>query len=120
MNELDIRKWVDRANLDLSAATYLLDGQYYQDAAFHGQQAVEKALKALFLKKFSKLIRTHELVFLAKKVGANPEILKLCETLNPFFVQTRYPGYEEEISAEETEELIANAKKVIEWAVNQL
>ena len=116
MNSEKVGKWLARAKLDLQTARYLLDGEYYQDAVFHAQQAVEKALKAVYLKKNNELIKTHELVFLAKKVGAPEEILNLCEALNPFFVQARYPDYEEDVNAEEAEKIIEEATKVVKWA----
>ncbi len=115
MDDDKIGKWLERAKLDLQTARYLLEGEYYLDAVFHAQQSVEKALKALYLKKFNELVKTHELVFLAKKVDAPNEILELCEALNPFFVQTRYPDYEEEITAEEAEKIIKDATMVIKW-----
>ncbi|MBI5636247.1 HEPN domain-containing protein [Candidatus Micrarchaeota archaeon] len=73
-------------------------------------------MKAVYLRKFNQLIKTHELVFLGKKTGAPASVLGVCEQLNPFFIQLRYPDYEEDISGKEASGLIECAKKVVEWA----
>lgn len=113
-------KWFDRAKLDLETARHILGAGYWQNASFMAHQAAEKALKAVYLKKFEEVVKTHELVFLARKVGAPNAVLELCEELNPFFIQARYPDYEEELSVDDVEKLIEDAREVIEWVEKSL
>lgn len=120
MKEAKPERWLERAKKELETATYLAEGGYFEDAAFHSQQAAEKALKAAYMKKFGELTKTHELVFLGKKVGVPGEVLESCEALNPFFVQTRYPDYAEILSEEDCRETIESAKEVIEWVESTL
>ena len=120
MENLDPVVWLQRAKYDLKAAEYNITGELFDHASFWCQQATEKALKAVYIKKFGKLLKVHELVHLGKKVGAPVEILELCEELNPYYIQTRYPDYEEKLSQEEVERAMVVASKVIQWAETKL
>ncbi|MBK5190671.1 MAG: HEPN domain-containing protein [Methanosarcinales archaeon] len=55
--EEDIQRWWDRATEDLETAKFNFRGKKYRAAAFFSQQATEKALKALYIKRFRKLKR---------------------------------------------------------------
>ena len=91
-----------------------------EQICFHAQQAVEKAFKAVLL--FSKVDfpLTHdlqELIEVCEEAGiALPEDLKEVDTLTPYAVETRYPGYWEPITEMDKEEAIQLADKVLQWA----
>lgn len=120
MENLDPVAWIKRAKYDLKAAEHDAEGELFDHAVFWCQQAAEKALKAVYIKKFSKLLKIHELVYLARAIGAPPELLNLCEDLNPYYIQTRYPDYEETLSEEEAQKAIRIAEKVVKWAEKNL
>jgi hypothetical protein len=57
----EVEAWMDRARLDLRAARVDIDADppLLADAAFHCQQAVEKALKALLTRHDHAFAKTH-------------------------------------------------------------
>lgn len=81
-----------QAEKDYEAAKRNFDIKQYYLVAFLCQQAVEKALKALYIKKYKRLLKVHDLVLLARKVDAPSEIQDLCKSLNSYYIETRYPG----------------------------
>lgn len=78
----EIKDWLRKAEKEMNTARANLEIGEYDAAAFYSHQAAEKALKALFILKFHRLWKTHDLVALSEKLGAPEEISKLCETLN--------------------------------------
>ena len=82
--------WIKMAENDLSDAKFNLKHGRLNTAAFLSHQAAEKALKALYILKFNKLLKVHDLVKLGKQVGADENILNACDLLNPFYIETRY------------------------------
>jgi HEPN domain-containing protein len=119
MVEAPVDKWIIKAEKDLSDAEFNLANGRYEVAAFLAHQAAEKALKALYILKFKRLWKIHDLKELAVKVDAPKEIIKIGDALNPHYIQTRYPvevTYDEELA----EEAVENAKKVVEWIKKKL
>lgn len=114
--ESEVKAWLDQAEKDLELAKYDLKGEYYEDACFHSQQAAEKALKAVYIKKFKDLLKIHDVKLLAQKVSAPPEIIEIGDQLNPFYTITRYPDIEEPtVTEEDTKDAIKKAERVLEW-----
>lgn len=66
MAEESIEKWIVRAERDLSDAEFNLINGRYEVAAFLAHRAAEKALNALYILKFKKLWKIHDL----KRVGS--------------------------------------------------
>jgi HEPN domain-containing protein len=62
-----VREWLTKAMLDLKAARTISENvpQYLDGAAFHCQQAVEKAIKALLTLHDQRFGKTHDLELLA-------------------------------------------------------
>ena len=89
-------------------------------SCFHAQQAAEKALKAVLLSRGREFPYTHdieELLRLVEEAGLKlPESVRQADALTPFAIETRYPGYWEEIREEEEAEALRIAGKVVEWA----
>ncbi|MBI5356449.1 HEPN domain-containing protein [Candidatus Collierbacteria bacterium] len=85
--------WIKAAEIDLKSAKTLGVGtDLSAPIAFHSQQAAEKAIKALILKKFHKISKTHDLMKLAKEAEiTNDEIISQLKYLNRFYQPTRYP-----------------------------
>jgi HEPN domain-containing protein len=96
------------AKADGAACTALLaaPGVRFANAGFHGQQAVEKALKAVLTMMGCDFGRTHNLVALAGQLQqagqAIPEVGDLFSLLNPYAVTLRYDDIEAELMSAST------------------
>ena len=67
----EIENWLEQAEADFDGAEYNFEGGKYYIAAFLCQQAVEKALKALFLyEKKGEVPQSHSLIYLATNTSA--------------------------------------------------
>jgi HEPN domain-containing protein len=91
---------------------------------FHAQQAVEKAVKGVLLRRQADFTRTHDLsalIELLKKTGAAwPTQLEDAKDLTPYAVQTRYPGYIAQLTRKEMDVAIQLAEGVLDWAKAEL
>jgi len=87
--------WLQWAREDLWRAELLLSHDDVYGAAFHTQQAVEKALKAFLLAQGWQLERTHNLPYLLQMATQYlPDLSAyeaLCQRANQF-IGARYPG----------------------------
>lgn len=110
---------------DLEAAKKNLEIGEYHITAFLAQQAVEKALKALFIETKKETIQTHSLVYLGRELNLPKDLIKILRDLTPDFVISRYPDIAGEVPYELYDEDIAKEKidgaaKVIEWVKKNL
>jgi HEPN domain-containing protein len=115
----EVKEWMEKAEKDLKRAEFLLSVGDFEDCAFHAHQAAEKALKALYILKFKRLWKTHDLEMIASTLKAQKRIIETSRKLNPHYIETRYPTkteYNEEIATN----AIDNAKKVIKWVKEKL
>jgi HEPN domain-containing protein len=117
------REWLNRAESDLLLAKTKKKGIYLEDLCFHAQQAVEKAIKALLIKKGVEFPYVHdiaELLTLLEKTGQKlPKTIREGEKLTRFAVFTRYPGIAQTISQKEYEEAIKVGEEVVRWVKAQ-
>lgn len=111
-----IEQWLSQAKRDLETAEYLLEGLRFKEASFFCQQAAEKALKAFIIHKNKELIRTHDLVRLAKLVDLPVDLETECDRLTQVYIDTRYPdtglGF---YSKAEVEEDLMTARRITQW-----
>lgn len=89
--------WLGRAREDILSADVLReDPRCYNNAAFHCQQTIEKALKAYILLKSDILVDGHNLTWLCKRAGRYDkkfaEWLDESASLNKCYIETRYPA----------------------------
>lgn len=89
--------WLNRSGEDLIAAQILSeDDRCYNLAAFHCQQAIEKALKGYILYKTENLVDGHNLMWLcrqAKKLSKGfQQWFDESADLNQCYIETRYPS----------------------------
>lgn len=89
--------WLDKAGDDFASAQHLREyEECYNNAAFHCQQAIEKALKAYILIKSDILVEGHNLTWLCKRAMKYDEVfenwLEQSASLNKCYVETRYPA----------------------------
>lgn len=113
--EDSVKMWLKFAERDLRSARKNYEIEEYHVSAFLAQQAVEKALKALHIKKTGDFPKIHDLTRLARMVDAPDEIVRLCAEITPAYTAARYPDVAGDFSREEVNELIKSAEKVIEW-----
>jgi HEPN domain-containing protein len=114
--------WLLRARSNLRRAT--LGPQhsevFLEDLCWDAQQAAEKALKALCLHQSIAFPKTHSLVRLIDLLeGAGldiPSEIKEADVLTRYAVETRYPGFEEEVTEAEYQVALHLATHVVEWA----
>ena len=90
-----------------------------EQVCFHAQQAAEKALKAMLLARGVIFPFTHdieELLEIARGSDiATPDGIAAAAALTPFAVETRYPGWSEEVTKEEMERAVRLAEAVVAW-----
>lgn len=119
--------WVDRAQYDLETAQAMLASGRYLYVLFCCQQAVEKALKAVIVRKTGTLPpRLHNLPRLAEVAGAESDRqqARFLGELSAYYIQSRYP---EEIQAagstitqELAKEVLHKTEQSIKWILSML
>jgi len=113
----EAQTWWAKARRDVETALYLSQGERYEEACFFCQQAVEKTLKAVLIARSGKIVKTHDLVFLAGLTNLPSKFKEPCKELTAVYVATRYPDSPEIVDEEErSTEFIELAGKVLKWA----
>jgi HEPN domain-containing protein len=91
-------------------------GRFREIVAFHCQQAVEKYLKALLVRRQIEFPKTHNIAKLLDRVATVDagiaESLRDAEALTPFGVETRYPSDAPEVLPGGEVEAIGMARMV--------
>lgn len=116
----EVKNWWDQAKRDLETAQSNFENNHLDAAAFFCQQSVEKALKALLIKKKGEFPKIHDLVALSRISECSEEIINKCKKISPYYTETRYPDFLEKIPAEsfsknEISEILSLAKEVLKW-----
>ncbi len=98
-----LKQWKKIAETDLNSAKSLLRDGYLLNSCFHLQQAIEKYLKLFFLwNKKEQPPYIHNLVRIAEIIeiysDLNEEQKNLLDTLNSYYINTRYPSYKKQLS----------------------
>jgi len=116
----EARRLLRIARADFAACLALIGAPdvRFANAAFHGQQAVEKALKAVLTVHCVDIGRTHNLLALAGQLAETGELLTvsddLLSLLNPYTVALRYDDIDVElVSPQVLREVV---ETVIDWA----
>jgi HEPN domain-containing protein len=116
----EVAAWLVRARQDLRAAEVDLEAEppLLADAAFHCQQAVEKALKALLAHHDHPFRRTHDigelaLACLEHEPSLEP-LLRRSAPLTEYAWRFRYPGEVFEPDPVEVDEALELARRVVE------
>ena len=116
----EVKRWWKMAKDDLNSAKSNFKNKRYYVCAYLSHQAVEKALKALLLKKTNKIIKTHDLVILGRKVYLTDVLLKKCERLSRVYIETKYglgisiPS--QKFTKRNSSEYLYIAKEAVAWA----
>jgi HEPN domain-containing protein len=113
----DVRDWLAKARVDLEAARFLCQHPSLPAdvAAFHYQQAAEKAIKGILVTQGIVPPHSHDLralmATMKKPVGLSADA---AEALTPFAVLSRYPGFDTSIDKSLLERFDAFALACIE------
>jgi len=130
--EEKINHWLCMSRYDIESAEYMLSAGRYVYVVFMCQQAIEKVMKALFIKVYDEEpIRTHNVNFLFHKINEegtfSKEIIKeyneiweeyFVEILS-FYTEVRYVDYkvkiEDIVDAEHAHRVFEKGKEAIIW-----
>ena len=111
------RQWLEQSAEDLAAARRLADLPSL--SAFHSQQSVEKASKALLVLRGIAFSKTHDIDILLRQLaelGLSPGHMDTADlaALTRFAVDTRYPP--ESASSEEAADALSVVELFYRWA----
>lgn len=118
-----MKLWLDKAKDDLRVSESNFKIKELSVAAIFCQQSVEKALKAVYIKKHKQLApKTHDILFLATKVDLPDNLADEVDSLTDVYMESRYPDIKETIKLKEenVSKFIKSAKKVLEWCEKQI
>jgi HEPN domain-containing protein len=122
----DTRAWMTKAATDLAVGSHELTAAspFTADAAFHAQQAAEKALKGFLAWHDEPFGKTHDLAGLGRQCAQIDRGLapfgERAARLTDYAWKYRYPGEPEEPSREEAESALALAGEVYEAVLGRL
>jgi HEPN domain-containing protein len=88
--------WLEKSRADLAAARFLRSnpGLATEIAAFHYQQAAEKAIKGVIILDGTAPSRVHDLRALLAELSPGDDLdADAADALTPFAVLSRYPGF---------------------------
>lgn len=133
-NKNDVNLWLGKAKDDVLWAKSSFRDEFYSPVCFVSQQIAEKALKALVFslqKDFTpaeiKERRTHNLKNLIKIIEKNiniPNTIKVvCQSLDRFYLPTRYPDVPDPIGTytkSVAEKAIKNSEEIINFVEEKL
>ncbi len=114
-------EWFKQAEYDLGTAEAMFRTRRYIYTVFMCHLCLEKALKGLLAKRRLALFKSHDLVFLLDKIGADiPERhAEFLEMLNEVSVPTRYPDELDRLVAQyprkRTAEILERSREVYAW-----
>lgn len=117
----EIKNWWEKAKRDLKAAEFNYNGGFFEESLFFSQQSVEKGLKALYIKRFDHMKKTHDLVLLSRRLDLPERLMDFCKELSPAYMYTRYPDVPEIGDIDEvSENLLKYAREVLNWIEKML
>jgi len=120
----DPREWLNRARSNLARAGAQIPGVYLEDLCFDAQQAAEKAIKAVLIRRKAAFPYVHDLAELVSLVEASgeavPQSVRQAGRLTRFAIAHRYPGVIEPATPQEHREALAIADGVVRWAEERI
>lgn len=115
----EVKSWLKQTSIDSRGAKNSYKSRDYHVSAFLCQQAAEKALKALFIQRYKRLWKIHDLTKLGEKLGMPNDMLDLCDELNRHYIATRYP-LDVKYTKKDVERSLEISRRVINWALKNL
>ena len=125
--ETDVRAWLEYAEADRRSAYNAMGADDYRDVAFHCQQAVEKALKAVIVYRTGQrppyVHNLRQLLDQLLDLAPPPVVVEAVLVLNPHYRATRYPGVADDLGFyvdRNAERLLGYMEQVFQWVLDQL
>jgi len=122
----DTRAWLSKARTDLRSAEHALGASppLLEDAAFHSQQAAEKAMKALLAWHDEPFRKTHSLEEVGRQCAAiYPDLAAVVDEAAPlteYAWKFRYPGDPAPPTRAEVEQALRIARAVFAAVLGKL
>ena len=93
MSEKVIKNWINIAEYDLQTAKFMLESKRYLYVAFTCQQAIEKIMKAIYIKEKNETPPyTHNLIkllnYLSLASSIKEEHIRFLEILNSYYIES--------------------------------
>jgi HEPN domain-containing protein len=129
MSQKIINNWLSLAQYDLATAQDMLKAKRYLYVAFMCQQAIEKIVKACYVKQHTSTPPyTHNLLRLVKELSFKDEMsnerMATIEQLNSYYIESRYTEDIEELSKVLTEAkvvaILNSTRELFGWIKAQL
>lgn len=121
-----IEAWLAQGARDLEVAEALFGQGFHDACALYSQQSVEKYLKAFYMAtKKREAPKTHNVLALARELGASDEVSEGLELLEDDYMTVRYPDVAIARGSPEYGEVIgqsrlAMAKRIEQWVQEQI
>jgi HEPN domain-containing protein len=116
------RQWAERAQYDLDTADAMFNAGRYLYVLFCCQQAVEKAIKAVIVRRSDECPpRIHQLVRLAEvgRVAIDEKQVGFLRELSSYYIPTRYPEEVADIALDVKEEkarqVLSQSREFVRW-----
>ena len=121
------QRWSEQARYDLETAYAMLEAERYLYVLFCCQQALEKAMKSVIVKRTGTFPpRIHNLLRLIEAAGIEiePKYTEFLGELSAYYIQTRYPeeieSMGESINRHIAEKVLLETREVMEWLFSML
>jgi HEPN domain-containing protein len=116
----DPREWIGRARSNLELAQNVIPNVDLEDLCFDAQQAAEKSVKAVFLKRGERFPFSHDLDKLLRLLEKNglkiPKYVNDARELTQYAHVTRYPGLGSLVTPRVHRRAVRIAAAVLRWA----
>jgi HEPN domain-containing protein len=123
---VEIQRWIKIAESDFTTARLLHEHGIYTNAIFTCQQAVEKALKGLYIAEVNEMFpKTHSLAQIAEPTSLPRDYFDFLRELTTKYTETRYPAFLTEDPADlydqdYSEGILKRTEQVMQWIQNRL
>jgi HEPN domain-containing protein len=114
--------WLTEADESMTVADHLFEKKDFSYSLFFGHLAVEKTIKAIFVKNGNTQVpRTHNLLRLAKaaRIQITDEQQSSLIRITTFNLEARYPDYKKEFRKKCTQEFtrieLEKIREVVKW-----
>lgn len=122
--EKQILFWVDSSKDDLDTSRILFNNDKFKESLFFAHLAIEKILKAIFIKRKNELApKTHKLFYLLQQsnIALSSDYEELFGILTTFQLEGRYPDYNPKLPNKlQIQEYLKLTNEAHLWLHNQL
>jgi HEPN domain-containing protein len=130
MSQKTINNWLSLAEYDLNTADAMFQTKRYLYVAFMCQQAIEKLLKAAYVKaRSSTPPYTHNLLRLLQSVPwviemQSTDLMQVLEELNSYYIESRYSediqGLSTILTEKRAEQVLKSTKELYRWIQDKI